>query len=110
MRLLRADEAAALIGVGVESVFESIARGDLLTIDNDLYGPIPSPQLAEELPGGVLPGLRQLRRTFPGTTAEFLTWLILPNDGLDGETPRAALRRGEVDAVSAAVGARSRRS
>jgi len=106
--LLRADEVAALLAVDVESVFEAIGRGDLLTIDNDLDGPIPSSQLNDASPASILPGLKQLRRTFAGTTAEFLTWLLLPHHDLDGGTPRAALVEGNIEAVLAAVAQRPR--
>ena len=92
-------EAASRLGVSPQAVSEMLDRGALVGLREGREWRIPAWQFDEESPTGVLPGLRDLGSRFPGSVVSLSRWIERENPDLDGMTPRAALRRGNVEGV-----------
>jgi len=102
-RPLPTREVEALLGITRQAVAKARAEGRLVGLPSEggqyVY---PSWQFGES---GVLAGLREVRRAFPGGDDPwaFTGFMVSPNARLDGETPLAALRRGGMhDVIRAA--------
>ena len=98
-RSLARHEAASRLGVSPQAVSEMLDRGALVGLREGREWRIPAWQFDEESPTGVLPGLRDLGSRFPGSVVSLSRWIERENPDLDGMTPRAALRRGNVEGV-----------
>lgn len=92
-------EAASRLGVSAQAVSDMLDRGALIGLKEGREWRIPAWQFDEESPTGVLPGLRDLASHFPGSVVSLSRWVERENPDLDGVTPRAALRRGNVEGV-----------
>jgi hypothetical protein len=94
------EAAAELAHTTIDRVRDLIAHGDLATLDTN-PGLIPAWQLAPGLPDGVLPGLSELRRAFPGGLAALTRWVTRPSAEFDGRRPRDLMAIGEAaDVIS----------
>ena len=95
---LSAQEVADLLGVSRQAVHKRYRAGRLLALDYGRHGhAYPAWQF---VPDGVLPGLEEVLRALSDHDPWMqLIFFVSENDALDGETPLAALRRSELDAV-----------
>ncbi len=98
-RSLARHEAASRLGVSAQAVSDMLDRGALIGLKEGREWRIPAWQFDEESRTGVLPGLRDLGSRFPGGVVSLSRWIERENPDLDGVTPRAALRRGNVEGV-----------
>lgn len=98
-RSVARQEAASRLGVSAQAVSDMLERGTLVGLKEGREWRIPAWQFDGESPTGVLPGLRDLASRFPGSVVAFSRWMERENPDLDGMTPRAALRRGNVEDV-----------
>ena len=85
--------------MSAQAVSDMLDRGALVGLKEGREWRIPAWQFDEESPTGVLPGLRDLGSHFPGSVVSLSRWIERENPDLDGMTPRAALRRGNVEGV-----------
>lgn len=110
-RLLRAEggtlsgsEMAAALGITRQAVDQRRRRGRILGLTFGRRGyRYPSWQLGEE---GIQPGLDVVLADLDANDHDpwmRLAFLLNPNSRLDGETPLATLRRGDVDQVRRAA-------
>jgi hypothetical protein len=104
-RSLARHEAAGRLGVSAQAVSGMLDRGALVGLKEGREWRIPAWQFDGESPTGVLPGLRDLASRFPGSVVSLSRWIERENPDLDGMTPRAALQRGNVEAVRRLVDA-----
>lgn len=92
-------EVARRLGVSDQAVSAMLERGTLVGLKEGREWRIPSWQLDEEAPSGVVPGVARLVARFPGGAVTLSQWVGRPHPDLDGESPRQALLRGEIDRV-----------
>ena len=92
-------DVARRLGVSDQAVSAMLERGALVGLKEGREWRIPSWQLDEEAPSGVVPGVAPLAARFPGGGVTLSQWVVRPHPDLEGETPRDALRRGEVERV-----------
>jgi len=96
-RPLPTREVEALLGVSRQAVAKARAEGRLVGLPSGSGQYVyPSWQFGES---GVLAGLREVRRALRGGDDPwtFTAFMVSPNARLDGQTPLAALRRGELN-------------
>jgi hypothetical protein len=102
-RPLPTREVEALLGISRQAVAKARADGRLVGLPSGsgqyLY---PSWQFGQS---GILGGLREVRRALSGGDDpwSFTAFMVSPNARLDGETPLAVLRRGELNDVMRAA-------
>ena len=101
-RPLQASEVAALLGVTRQAVAKARAEGRLIGLPTGRHAYLyPSWQFDR---AGVLSGLRAVREALGDDDPWTLTaFMVAPNSRLDGDTPLAALRRGDADAAARAA-------
>lgn len=92
-------DAAARLGVSAQAVSGMLERGALVGIKEGREWRLPTWQLDADGPAGVVPGLREVAARFPGSVVALSRWVQRENPDLDGLTPLAALRRGDVAGV-----------
>lgn len=103
--LLRADEAASVLGTTTEEVERLVAGGELLALPAGDAVLLPAFQFAHGQPlQGLVHVLAELRPVVE-TPFTIASWLTGPQPELDGQTPAAWLRRGS-DADRAVIAAR----
>jgi hypothetical protein len=97
-RPLTTKEVEALLGVSRQAIAKARTEGRLVGVPTG-RGTYAYPSWQFE-PGGPLIGLRNLRQALgdedPWTLVAFV---VAPNSRLDGDTPLARLRRGELEVV-----------
>jgi len=102
-RPLPTREVEALLGISRQAVAKVRTEGRLVGLPSGggQYA-YPSWQFGES---GVLAGLREVRRALSGEDDPwtFTAFIVSPNARLDGETPLAVLRRGELSDVMRAA-------
>lgn len=98
-RSLARREAAGRLGVSAQAVSDMLDRGALVGLKEGREWRIPAWQFDGESPTGILPGLRVVASRFPGSVVSLSRWMDRENPDLDGMTPLAALRRGNVEDV-----------
>lgn len=91
---------AERLGVSDQAVSAMLERGALVGLREGREWRIPAWQLDPETTRGVLPGIEQLARRFPGGVVALSRWVVRPHPDLDGRAPRDALSRGEVERVT----------
>ena len=97
-------EAAGRLGVSAQAVSDMLDRGALIGLKEGREWRIPAWQFDGESPTGVLAGIPHLASRFPGGIVSLSRWIERENPDLDGMTPRAALRQGNVEGVMRLVG------
>ena len=98
-RSLARREAAGRLGVSAQAVSDMLDRGALIGLKEGREWRIPAWQFDGESPTGVLAGIPRLASRFPGGIVSLSRWIERENPDLDGMTPRAALRQGNVEGV-----------
>lgn len=100
-RPLPSCEVATLLGISRQAVAKARADGRLVGLPTGSRAYVyPAWQFG---PGGPLGGLRDVRRALGDDPWTLTAFVVAPNSRLDGETPLAALRRGELAAVLGAA-------
>jgi hypothetical protein len=94
------EAAAELANTTIDRIQDLVACGELATLAGD-GGLIPSWQLAPGCAGGVLPGLSELRRAFPGDQAALARWVSRPSAEFAGRRPRDVMAAGRATEVIA---------
>jgi len=92
-------EAARRLGVSAQAVSYMLDRGALVGLKEGREWRLPEWQFELESPTGVLAGLRDIAARFPASVVALSRWIQHENADLGGLTPRAALRRGNVQDV-----------
>lgn len=98
---LTAPQVAELLGASRQTPHDRVKRGALLAIMDRGAQRFPAWQFDATAPGGVVPGLPEVLKALRVAPLVKLSWLTHSSRDLGGETPLAALRRGEVDRVVA---------
>ena len=94
----RAD-VADLLGVSEQSVTKQILGDRIVGVKDKGRWAIPSWQLDAGSEDGLLPGIRQLARVFPGGPVALSLWMLRPNVEFGDERPRDVLAANRVDEV-----------
>lgn len=92
-------EAARRLGVSAQAVSYMLDRGSLVGLKEGREWRLPEWQFEPESPSGVVAGLRDIAARFPASVVALSRWIERENPDLGGSTPRAALRRGDVQNV-----------
>lgn len=105
---LTASQVAKLLGTSRQTPHDRLAAGTLLAVMDQGAWRFPAWQFDPEGDNGVVPGLPAVIRALRVSPIAKMSWLTRPNPMLDGETPLARLKAGQVEQVVAlahAVGA-----
>lgn len=105
---LTASQVAKLLGTSRQTPHDRLAAGTLLAVMDQGAWRFPAWQFDPEGENGVVPGLPAVIRALDVSPLAKISWLTRPNPMLDGETPLACLKAGQIDRVIAlarAVGA-----
>ncbi|MDI3340781.1 MAG: DUF2384 domain-containing protein [Sphaerobacter sp.] len=105
---LTASQVARLLGTSRQTSHDRLAAGTLLAVMDQGAWRFPVWQFDPEGENGVVPGLPAVIRALRVSPLAKISWLTRPNPILDGETPLACLKAGQVERVVAlarAVGA-----
>jgi excisionase family DNA binding protein len=97
---LELEGAAERLGLPVAAVEQMVYAGELVAVRLGARWRLPSWQLAA---GGLVPGMPDIMRRWPGSFVSLWLWAAAPCELLDGRTPAEALGRGDVDAVAAVL-------
>lgn len=97
---LSASEVAQLLGTTRQTPHDRVAAGTMLAVRDQGALRFPAWQFDPQGPHGVVAGLADVLRAFHVSPMSQASWLTRPNPHLGGVTPMAALRRGEVGAVT----------
>lgn len=98
----RAD-VADLLGVSEQSITKQILGDRIVGVKDKGRWAIPSWQLDAGSEDGLLPGIRELARVFPGGPVALSLWVLRPNVEFGDERPRDILAANRVDEVIQAV-------
>lgn len=97
------EDVAELLGVSPQAVSNRIRSGRLVAIREGRRWLLPVWQLDAGSADPVLPGVADLLGAWPGSPVALSRWATTPSHDLDDRTPAAALRDGDVRAVTAAA-------
>jgi hypothetical protein len=97
---LSAPAVAQLLGTTRQTPHDRVAAGSLLAVRDQGALRFPVWQFDPQGPHGVVAGLADVLRALHVSPVSQASWLTRPNPYLDGSTPLAALRRGEVTRVT----------
>lgn len=103
-----ASEAARLLGVSRQTVYERARKGTLLAVEEGGARRFLAWQFDPEGPGGVVAGMPDVLRALPVSAFARALWLTRPSPTFEGRTPLETLKAGERERVleaAAAVGA-----
>jgi hypothetical protein len=96
---LTASQVARLLGTSRQTPHDRVRSGSLLAVLDRGALRFPPWQFDPQGPDGVVAGLPQVLRSLHVPPLAKLSWLVLPSPVLDGLTPLAALKRGEIERV-----------
>ncbi len=105
---LSTTDAGRMLHLTRQGVTERIKRGDLLAVRAGRSYRLPPWQFDGAAADGLVPGLPAVLHVLAVSPLAQASWLTRPSPHLDGETPLAALKGGNVETVVAearAVGA-----
>lgn len=105
---LTASQVARLLGTSRQTPHDRLAAGTLLAVMDQGAWRFPVWQFDPEGDNGVVPGLPEVIRALRVSPIAKMSWLTRPNPMLNGDTPLARLKAGQVEQVVAlarAVGA-----
>ncbi len=100
-------EMAATLGVTIDAVRTMIRAGELLAVR--VHGEVVLPRIQLDIINSRTVALRGIPDVVAAAAAmavdgwHALQWLVLPSQALHGRVPIAALRAGDVEAVTAAA-------
>jgi hypothetical protein len=80
-----------------------VKGGTLLAVLDRGVWRFPAWQFDPEGPDGVVEGLPEVLRALEVSPLAKASWLVRPNQYLEGRTPLAALKEGRVEAVRSAA-------
>jgi len=98
-RSLSRAEVADLLGTSDQAVTDALESRRLLGFRRGRRWLIPAWQLDAEAERGVLPGLGEVQKAFPGGVVALSAWVSKVSADLAGASPREALVRGQVAEV-----------
>ena len=87
---LSREEVGRRLGISPQAVSKRLAAGGLVALSRGREKRFPAWQLHED---GVLPGLAEVIRAYPGTPLSLTAWATAPSADLDGRTPAETLTR-----------------
>lgn len=100
---LSREDVAELLGISSQAVSIRIRQHRLVAIRAGRRWLLPRWQFDPGSADPVLPGIADLLRAWPGSPVALSRWATTPSRDLDGRTPAAALRGGDIrEAVAAA--------
>ena len=103
-RTLAADEVAELLQTrSRQTAHDRVKAGTLLAIRDNGRLRFPLCQFDPEGPDGVAPGLVEVLQALHLPALAKAAWLERPHPALDGQSPIARLKQGELDGVLAAA-------
>lgn len=102
-RSLSIDEAARRLSIASAEIERWLAEGRLVALHDSDATMLPDWQFDERSADGVLAGLGAVVADFPGGVVWLSGWMRQPNAGLEGDTPRERLARGDVESVVGAA-------
>ena len=92
-------QVAELLGTSRQTPHDRVRGGSLLAVLDRGVLRFPAWQFDPEGPDGVVLGLPAVLRALQVSPLAKANWLTRPNPYLEGETPLAALKRGETERV-----------
>lgn len=92
-------EAARLLDISEQAILDRLESGSLVGLKQGREWRLPAWQFQADAQRGMVPGLAQLRRVFPGGLVSLSDWVTTPNADLGGATPVGELAAGRVDEV-----------
>ncbi|HEV7770796.1 MAG TPA: hypothetical protein VGO66_09095 [Solirubrobacterales bacterium] len=95
--------AARLTGASVDRLRRLVARGEVVAFTTGGSIRVPLWQLQSSEVAPAIPGSAILARAFPGSLADLNYWIGRPHVDLVGDSPEAALKRGEGSRVLSLV-------
>ncbi|MEX1164047.1 MAG: hypothetical protein WEB03_10745 [Nitriliruptor sp.] len=98
---LSREQAARRAGVKPNQITNLLRDSDLLALDGPEGLRLPAWQFDPEARRGRLEGIARVAAVFPGRALSLSSWVVAPNAGLVGRTPRQALLDGDVEQVVA---------
>ena len=98
---LTASQVARLLGTSRQTPHDRLRAATLLAVLDDGAWRFPAWQFDPDGDNGVVAGLPDVIRTLDVSPIARISWLIRPNPQLDGETPLACLKGGQVERVVA---------
>lgn len=96
-------DVAHLLGVSEQSITKQILGDRIVGVKDKGRWAIPTWQLDAGSEDGLLPGIRELARMFPGGPVALSLWVLRPNVEFGDERPRDVLAANRVDEVIRAV-------
>ena len=96
---LTAPQVANLLGTSRQTPLNRVAKGDLLAVYENGKHLFPVFQFDAAGPGGVVFGFVEVLRTLKISPIEKLNWLLRASPYLEGRTPVAALKQGDIGRV-----------
>jgi hypothetical protein len=100
---LSAPQVADLLGTTRQTPHDRVKGGTLLAVLDRGVWRFPAWQFDPEGPDGVVEGLPEVLRALEVSPLAKASWLVRPNQYLEGRTPLAALKEGRVEAVRSAA-------
>lgn len=91
--------AADLLGKREQAVSDDLDAGRLVGFKRGRVWLLPAWQFQAGAERGVLAGLPDLRRAFPGGVVALTQWMTTPSPDLEGRTPRDAMVQGGSEQV-----------
>lgn len=98
---LTAPQVAKLLKTTRQTPHDRLASGTLLAVMEQGAFRFPIWQFDPDGENGVIPGFPAVIRALHVSPIAKVSWLTRPNPMLDGETPLASLRAGQIDQVVA---------
>ncbi len=96
---LSRERAADRAGVKPNQITNLLRDRDLLALDGPEGLRLPAWQFDPDARRGRLEGIAGVASVFPGRVLSLSSWVVAPNAGLGGRTPRRALLEGDVEQV-----------
>lgn len=84
---LTCKQAAALLGVREQAITAKIDEGKLIGIKRGREWRLPAWQFVPDNAAGIVPGLDELQKVFPGGPVSLSAWMAAPSVEFDGRTP-----------------------
>ncbi len=97
------DEVVDLLGVTTQQISNLLAGNKLFALDGPEGQRFPGWQFDPDGTRVRLEGIAEVAEHYPGGVVSMSLWATASNPMLDGRSPAAALRDGNLDAVLAAV-------
>jgi Protein of unknown function (DUF2384) len=100
---LTASQVADLLGTTRQTPHDRVKGGTLLAVLDRGVWRFPAWQFDPEGPDGVVEGLPEVLQALKVSPLAKASWLVRPNQYLEGRTPLEAVKEGQIEAVRSAV-------